>query len=189
MHANTSSELEQARLYLQQTRSYVVGATKGLSAAQWNFKPAPDGWSIAETLDHIATVQEFVLGPVRAQLAETPASAPSPDYTQVDAIVITRFPVRLNKFKGPDAVQPAGHCAPAESTGRLLRNYEHLIEYLESTPDLRHHRRESPPLKAVSNGEFDTMDGYQWVLAAAAHAERHAKQILEIKAEPGFPAE
>jgi hypothetical protein len=31
------------------------------------------------------------------------------------------------------------------------------------------------------------MDGYQWILAAAARTERHTKQILEVKAEAGFP--
>jgi hypothetical protein len=56
------------------------------------------------------------------------------------------------------------------------------------TPDLSQHMRQSPPLKAVSNGEFESMDGYQWALAAGAHTERHAKQILEIKADPNFPA-
>ena len=33
--------------YLESTRDGVLAATKGLSDAQWNFKPAPDRWSIA----------------------------------------------------------------------------------------------------------------------------------------------
>jgi hypothetical protein len=183
----TSSELEQGRRYLQQTRSYMVGATKGLSEAQWSFKPAPDCWSIAEILEHVVAVQECVMGPIRAELAQAPASAAHPEYKRVDGIVIHMLPVRLNKFKGPEAVRPSGRWTPAEATGRLLRNYELLAEYIESAPDLRQHMRQSPPLKAVSNGEFEFMDGYQWVLAAGAHTERHAKQILEIKADPNFP--
>ena len=185
----TASELEQARLYLQQTRNYMIGATKGMSEAQWNFKLAPDCWSIAEILEHVVAVQEFVMGPIRAELALSPASAAHPEYKRVDGIVIHMLPVRLNKFKGPEALRPSGQWTPAEATGRLLRNYERLTEYIESTPDLRQHMRQSPPLKAVSNGEFDSMDGYQWALAAGAHTERHAKQILEIKADPNFPAE
>jgi hypothetical protein len=184
----TSSELEQARLYLQQTRSYMVGATIGLSEAQWNYKPAPNCWSISEILEHVVAVQEFVMGPIRAELAQAPASAAHPDYKRVDGIVIHMLPVRLNKFKGPEALRPSGQWAPAEATARLLRNNERLIEYIESAPDLRQHMRQSPPLKAVSNGEFEFMDGYQWALAAGAHTERHAKQILEIKADPNFPA-
>jgi hypothetical protein len=63
-----------------------------------------------------------------------------------------------------------------------------FVEYLESTPDLRLHMVEAPPLKAVSKGAFESMDGYQWVLTAAAHIERHTKQILEVKADAGFPS-
>ena len=59
--------------------------------------------------------------------------------------------------------------------------------YLQSTPDMRSHALESRPLRAVSDGQYTLMDGYQWVLAAAAHMERHTKQILEVKAELAFP--
>ena len=45
---------------------------------------------------------------------------------------------------------------------------------------------EAPPLRIVTNGEFDTMDGYQWALTAAGHDERHVRQILEVKADPNF---
>jgi hypothetical protein len=48
--------------------------------------------------------------------------------------------------------------------------------------------RQSPPLKAVSNGEFEFMDGYQWAPAAGAHTERHAKQFLENQSGPQLPS-
>jgi len=183
----TPGELEQARLYLQQTGNYVVGATKGLSDAQWHFKPTPECWSIAELVEHMVAVQELVLGPIREQLAQTPASAVHPDHKQVDGIVIHQFPSRQDKFQAPEAVRPSGQHAPSLVCERLLKNCGRLTEYLESTPDLRHHLRESPPLKAVSKGAFELMDGYQWALAAAAHTERHTKQILEVKANAHFP--
>jgi hypothetical protein len=31
------------------------------------------------------------------------------------------------------------------------------------------------------------LDGKQWLLFVAAHVERHTRQILEIKEQPGFP--
>ena len=62
-----------------------------------------------------------------------------------------------------------------------------LAASLES-PDLRQHAVEALPLKAISKGEYDKMDGYQWILAAAAHTERHTKQILEVRADANFPA-
>src|SRR5262245_50206271 len=94
----TQQELEQARLFLEQTRNTVIGATKGLSEAQWRFKPAPDRWSIAENLDHVVIVQERVLGPILAKLASEPSPFTNRDYKAVDAIVIHQFPTRLVKF-------------------------------------------------------------------------------------------
>ena len=43
-------------------------------------------------------------------------------------------------------------------------------------------------LRVVTNGAFETMDGYQWVLTAAGHDERHVRQILELKEDPNYPA-
>jgi hypothetical protein len=180
----SSSELDHARLYLQQTQNLVIGATKGLSVAQWNFKPAPDRWSIAEIVEHMVLAQELILGPVRERLAKAPA--PAGDNRQVDEVIISQMPDRTAKYQAPEPLQPTGRWKPAVSLERLLKNYEQLSEYLE-TPDLRQHAVAAPPLKAISKGAYDSMDGYQWILAAAAHVERHTKQILEVRADAAFP--
>jgi hypothetical protein len=182
----TSSELDRARLYLQQTQDEVVGATKGLSPAQWNFKPAPDRWSIAEIVEHMVLAQELILGPIHEQLAKAPAPS-EPNTKAVDDAVINLVPDRTAKFQAPDVLQPTGRWTPAVSMERLRKNYAQLMTVLETTPDLREHAIEALPLKAVSKGVYNSMDGYQWVLAAAAHTERHTKQILEVRAASNFP--
>lgn len=183
----SSADVEQGRLYLQMARDYAIGAIRGLSDAQWTFKPSADRWSIAENVEHMVTVQELILGPIREQLRTAPASSTDRDYRRVDAIVLHQFPNRLSRFQAPEAVRPMGQTGRQAASDRLVKNHERLIQYLESTPDLRQHMRESPPLKAISKGELDSMDGYQWVLAAAAHTNRHTMQILEIKADAKFP--
>ena len=183
----TPAELDQAHSLLQQTQNGIVGAIKRLSIAQWTFKPAPDRWSIAENAEHVAVVMERVLGPIREQLAAAPPAPAGYDSRRVDSVVIHHFPDRLNRFPAPDAVHPAGRLTPAEAIERLARNYERLAEYLDSTPDLRLHAIEAFPLKAVSKGAYSFMDGYHWILAAAAHTERHTKQILEVMADAAFP--
>jgi len=184
----TQQELDQATLFLQQTQNALVGATKGLSEKQWKFKPAPDRWSIEENLHHIVLVQDRVLGPILDQLADAAAPPPDRDYAQVDAIVINQFPTRLNKFPAPEFIHPADRITPGELLNRSSANYTQLAERLVSTPGLRQHALPAPPLKAVSKGAFELMDGYQWILAAAAHTERHTKQMLEAMADPGYPA-
>ena len=54
------------------------------------------------------------------------------------------------------------------------------VTLFKSTADLRDH--------AINHPVFGQLDGYEWVLAVAAHSARHTKQILEVKADPNFPA-
>lgn len=182
-----STDLDQARQYSDYTRSRVVQATAGLSDAQWTFKPSPDRWSIAEIVEHMVIAQERILGPVREQLAQAPAPPADRDFLQVDAIVLEKIPDRSIKAKAPDFFQPTGLWTLPTALDRLFRNYARLTEFVESTPDLRDHILEAPPLRIVTNGAFDTMDAYQWALTVSAHNERHVRQIHEVKTEPNYP--
>ena len=56
----TEAEKERALQYLESTRRDVLDATKGLSEAQWNFKPGPDRWSVAQVMEHIAAAEDFI---------------------------------------------------------------------------------------------------------------------------------
>src|SRR5215472_6535585 len=126
----TSSELDHARLYLRQTQNEVVGATKGLSPAQWNFKPAPERWSIAEIVEHMVVVQDLILGPIHEQLAKAPAPGER-NSKAVDEAVISLVPDRTAKFQAPDALRPTGRWKPAASMEKLLKNYAQLRTSLE----------------------------------------------------------
>ncbi len=183
----TESEIEEARSYLETTRDGVVKATEGLSAAQWNYRPRSGGWSVAENLEHMVILQERILGPFSEMLAQSPES-PSEEAQIIDGIIKAKFADRSEKFNAPEFVYPTGQWTPAEALEKLSANTKRLIERLESTPRLRAHRIPSPPLNALTAGKYKSMDGYHWILAAAGHNERHTKQILEVQAEPNFPA-
>jgi hypothetical protein len=184
----TPAEIERANLYLEQTRNGLVGAIKGLSEAQWRYKPATNIWSIAQNVQHITFVQERVLVMIHDQLPGGPLAPEGRDCELVDAIIIHQFPNRLAKFSAPEASLPTGEGSLGEQLDRVAMNTRRLAECLESTPGLRQRVLEAPSLKAVTKGEHQWMDGYQWILAACAHAERHIKQILEVRADPNFPA-
>jgi DinB superfamily len=182
-----STDVEQALEYFDRTRKHVVSVTTGLSDAQWNFKPALDCWSIAEVLEHMVIVQELVLETRLKQLAQAPAAPPERDYRVVDQIIFEKFPGRSLKAKAPDFSLPTGECPPQAALDRLSRNYQGLAAFVESTDDMREHLLDAPPLRFVTNGAYETMDGYQWALTVAAHDERHVRQILEIQAAPDYP--
>jgi hypothetical protein len=175
----TNMEREQGLRYLAESRAGVIEAVKGLSEAQFNFKPAPDRWSIAETLEHIGIVEDAVLNGVRARLEKGPAPAADRDAKQVDAMLLEKVPDRSWKVQAPPQLSPTGHTTPAASLERFLASRQQMVNWLKSDSDLRGH--------VVDHPVFGPMDGYQWILAAAGHSERHTKQILEVKADPNFP--
>ena len=181
------TDIDQARDYFAATEKLVRKTTSGLSETQWRFKPAADRWSIAEILEHMVIVQERILGPIREQIAQAPPPAADRNHEAVDRIVFEKIPDRSIKAKAPEFIAPTGNLSPEDALDRLRRNYERLAAYVESTPDLRAHALEAPPLRIVTNGEYTMMDGYQWALTVAAHDERHVRQMLEVKGDPDYP--
>jgi len=71
----TKADKDRAMQYLETTKKNVQEATKGLSAAQWNFKPGPDRWSVAEVTEHIAAAEDLLRGMVQDKIMKEPANA------------------------------------------------------------------------------------------------------------------
>src|SRR5260370_22272207 len=57
----TPTERDRTLRYLAETRDNLKQVTKGLSDAKWKFKSAPDRWSIAEVVEHLAWAQYLPL--------------------------------------------------------------------------------------------------------------------------------
>ena len=55
------AERDHAVAELESSRKAFLEATSGLSEAQWNFKLAPDRWSIAECAEHIGVTEAYIL--------------------------------------------------------------------------------------------------------------------------------
>jgi hypothetical protein len=175
----TSSDREKGLRYLAETRNGVVEATKGLSEAQWKFKPGPDRWSIAEIVEHLALVENLLLENVRPQLASSTTVVRDRDPKQMDATILAKMPDRSTKYQAPPPIVPTGRWTPQVALDRFLASRQQTVAFLKSDADLR-----GP---VVTHPAFGAMDGYEWILAIAGHSERHTKQILEVKADSNFP--
>jgi len=175
----TQADRERGVQYLEQTRDGVVASVKGLSDAQLKFKAAPDRWSVAETLEHIAKAEDFIFQNVTDKIMKAPAGPAGRDTVKIDAMVLAMIPDRSHKAQAPPPLVPTSSWTPAESLDHFLKSRAKTIAFLESTPDLREHVVDSPL--------GQPLDAYEWLLFIAAHSERHTKQILEVKADPGFP--
>lgn len=174
----TPGERQQAIQYLKESRDGVIQAVKGLSEAQWKFKPGANRWSVAEVVEHLALIENFFLEDVRPELIKSRSSPNSGRNT--DQTILSKTLDRSTKYQAPELAVPTGRWTPQEALKRFLDEREQTAAFLSSATDLRAH--------SVDHPAFGALDGYQWVLAVAAHTSRHTQQILQVKADPNFPA-
>jgi hypothetical protein len=175
----TPADKERAMQYLESTKKNIVEATKGLSAAQWNFKAAPDRCSVAETMEHIAAAEDLIRGMIIEKGMKGPAEA-GRDIKKTDDAVVAMIPDRSHKAQAPEPLKPTNRFgSPDGAVKHFLESRAQTEDFLNNTPDLRQHVSDSPlGMK---------LDAYEWVLFLTAHSERHLKQIQEVTADPNFP--
>ncbi|HUK53533.1 MAG TPA: DinB family protein [Candidatus Binatia bacterium] len=176
--APTVAERQIAARYLAATREAVKGEVQGLSEAQWNFKPAPDRWSIAEVMEHIAII-EGRIREIIGGMESAPADTREGDPRQVDGFVLAEVPQRYPRVQAPPRVSPIGKWAGPAALEQFLASRGQTLDLLAVAPRLRG--------RVFPHPIFGPWDGYQWILAAAAHSSRHNGQIREVKADPRFP--
>jgi hypothetical protein len=175
----SAADKERALQYLEATKKDILAATKGLSDAQWNFKPGPERWSVAEVTEHIAAAEDLLRGMIEEQVMKAPA-VPGRDLKQADDAVLTMVPDRSHKAQAPEPLKPTNRFgSPDGSVKHFVESRAKTEEFLKNTPDLREHAADSPlGMK---------LDAYEWILFVGAHSQRHLKQIQEVKADANFP--
>jgi hypothetical protein len=92
----------------------VQDATAGLSETQWNFKPAPDRWSVAEVTEHIAAAEDFLRGMVTDQVMKAPPRPAGEDVKALDEMVLTAIPDRTHKAQAPEPLKPTNRFGSPE---------------------------------------------------------------------------
>src|SRR5438045_581628 len=111
----TPEDKEKALKSLEGSKKGVLEATKGLSAAQWNFKPASDKWSVAECMEHIAAAEDFIRGMIIENVMKAPAG-PGRDTAKVDAGVLAMVPDRSKKVQAPEPLKPTNRFGSPEGS-------------------------------------------------------------------------
>jgi hypothetical protein len=176
----TPEDKEKALKYLETTKQGVLDSVKGLSEAQWNFKPAPDRWSVAQVMEHIATAEDFIRTADKENVMKAPAGDATRDVKKADEGVLMMVPDRSHKIQAPEPLVPANkYGTPEAAIKHFVESRAETEAFLKDTPGLRAHVATDTPIGAL--------DGYEFILLIAAHSERHTKQINEVKADPNFP--
>lgn len=166
--------------HLEKTRAGVFAAAQGLSEAQLAFKPAPERWSVAQVLEHIASAEDMLMGLVTGQVMTAPPRADGEDVKAIDQLILTAIPDRSQKRSAPEPLIPTNrYGSAAEALKHFGESRAKTIAMMKDNHELRGHAADSPLGKKL--------DPYQWLLFISAHSERHTKQLLEVKADPNFP--
>jgi uncharacterized damage-inducible protein DinB len=176
--AISQADRDRALQYLEATKQNIVNATRGLSDAQWNFKPSPFKWSVAQVMEHIAVSEDLLRQMAEDQIKKAPAG-PERDLKKADDKVLEVVPDRSKKFQAPEQLRPANRFSSPEAALKHFISRAKTVELLMNTPDLRAH--------VVDSGLLGKIDAYERILFVGAHSERHTKQLLEVKADPKFP--
>ena len=147
--------------------------------AQWNYKPAPDRWSVGECAAHIIAAEEYFRQNIAAAM-KSPVTTPPPNATAGDGVIAKMIRDRSQRFTAPTAIEPTGKVVPK---AQAIKDFEATraksLEYVKTTQDaLREHVAGQPPQQ---------MSAYQLVLMMSGHTERHTLQLLEVKATAGYP--
>ncbi len=178
----TDKERNDAVDLLSKTEQGVFNSLLGLNDAQLNFKPAPDRWSIAECVKHIAVTEMALWQMTDAALKQPANPEKRSEVKATDEQLVQMVESRAQKVKTFTTLEPqnTSYKSTPDALASFFDSRKKLIEFVKTTNDnLRDH--------VVTLDKVGSFDCYQMVLFMAAHSYRHTQQIEEVKADPNFP--
>lgn len=161
------------------TRAY-LDALAAVPDLGWDWRPGPDRWSVAEATEHVTAVLRDVH---HLAIAGFGAAPPLPEDRRItDEFLVRLLADRSRPRPAPEPVRPTGRWSTrAEMLEVFAASRDGLIQWASTAGDLRRLIAPHPLL--------GPLDGAQWILFAAAHTARHARQVTEITASPGYPGQ
>jgi len=175
MPALTPEERSAALAELESSRRHLLAALEGLTEGQWSRPPGPGRWSIAECAEHIVAAElpldRFFASGARLQ----PTDEERREIRRKDEFVRAYLRDRSRRDEAPERIRPKGRFATREETIQTFEERRAAnLAYVRETAEPLRDRFAPHPFAGV-------LDGYQWVLFLAAHTDRHAAQIQEIR--------
>jgi hypothetical protein len=165
---------------LEKSRKDFLSSIAGVTAAQWQFKPTPEVWSVAECAEHIILSEDYLRGTAQGMLKSAAVERPATSTSEQDQKIVGMIGDRSHKAKAPEPIVPSGKFAtPPDAATEFTARRDKSLDYARTTTDdLRVH---------VTKGPLGEMDAYQLLLLMAAHTGRHTEQIREVQANAGYP--
>ena len=155
---------------------------RGLSVLQLGFRPRSGGWSLENTLEHLALVEKSLVRLITT-LTDKAAAATGPN-PPLHSFEVSLEPhlerSRSEKYVTRDKFDPTGNVRAADSLVVLHHVQEELLNL---RPRLQ---LVDPTLVRFPHWIFGPLDLAQWLAFVGVHEERHLGQISAILTSAEF---
>lgn len=171
MHPRTQEILDHLDASHAELRRVVDAVPEGLRER----RPAPERWSAAEVLEHLARVEGLIAGLLREPLAEAARLGEDPETDPVlPRLPVVKFLDRRRPIAATESGMPTGELDLPAAWEALEAQHTTLRRAAEAANGcaLGEVKRPHPFL-----GELDL---YQWFIFVGSHELRHAAQLREI---------
>jgi hypothetical protein len=178
-----SMDLQERQLVLNQLASSearLLELVEGLTPQQWRFREKPDRWSIAEIVEHVILFENFITKAITNAMGAEAEPGKRASAAGKESAVLGLANSRSTRIMAREPVRPVGKWPdPTVLVGELRQIRARTLAFAaETQADLRNHF-----FPHLTLGDLDC---FQWLVVLAQHASRHALQIEEIKALPGY---
>jgi hypothetical protein len=167
--------------YLRRTEAEFLRSIRGLSDAQWKYKPRRDQWSIAELATEAAQFEHATIVFLNVFMERPPATAEQ--LRKVKELKKVVSELQRDFSDGPPKRKPKTKSLDRnEVEDAFKRERKANIDWLRVKPDdaLRSRALSSP---------MGVLDGYGWVIFLASYADENTKRIEKLKTDPRFPTQ
>jgi DinB superfamily len=162
----------------------------GLSEAQLNWKPAPNKWSIAQCLDHLAVAEEkfqpYMTSAIARGRQKWPVNgAVAYRPTRLGGWLIKQLlPEATRKVPAPKVFRPAETSSIEGALDRFLRQQEGFLRFVREANGLDYNKTKlRSPVTAFMR--YSLADAF---VITAVHGRRHLAQARRVRQTAGFPA-
>jgi uncharacterized damage-inducible protein DinB len=170
--ANSNTDKNFLVSLLRESREKFLGSFADVSDDQSRIHPTPECWSVLDTVEHLTSAEGIMLG-----LITTQRRPRSEDTANREWVFLKVLGDRSRKMQSPEAGQPRGRFADlAEAASQFKTTCDGVIQFVEQHPEDLRASEVTHPHPAAGN-----VSTYEMVIIIAKHAERHAKQIEEIR--------
>jgi hypothetical protein len=138
---------------------------------RWRESPAPDSWSVAEVIAHVASVEERTIFGMKRLLRSAPNPVSLRKRFHLPLAIATW---RGRKVRTPIPLDRNRVCDKQESFAGLVVTRQATLEFIAAT------RGTDVSLYHYQHPFLGNLNMYEWFRTIGYHELRHAKQIREL---------